>query len=481
MTEPAIHSFVPHFTAAEREAAGRYARKRAPRKRQALWVASPDRPDPVALLEQQEQSRVPGLLPLRHERMGASAFAFYRGTAVIMASDLASQPDSGLFVQLCGDAHLSNFGLYAAPDRVPVFDLNDFDETNPGPFEWDLKRLAASFVLAARDNGLSDDIARAAAAATAEQYRKSMIEYAKMRELDIWYDRIDATSIEAWSQGNARGFDPSKLRKSISKAQARTMWTAVNKLTAVVDGHRRFLDQPPVLVRVPEDTAARQLMLGAIDQYFESLAPDRRALLERYEIVDFGHKVVGVGSVGLLAWVLLMEGRDENDILVLQVKQAQSSVLEAYSGASVFPNHGQRVVEGQRLIQAASDSFLGWLTGKLGREYYVRQLRDMKWSPDPSTLLDPGLVNYGRLCGHVLARAHARSGDAVAISSYLGTSTAAEQAITEFSMAYADQVTDDFRLFQEAVASGRLAGGQASDQLEDYMHALRNPPQYAVE
>ena len=481
MTEPAIHTFVPHFTAVEREAAGRYARKHAPRKRQAQWVPSPDRPDPVALLEQQEQSRVPGLLPLRHERMGASAFAFYRGTAVIMASDLASQPGSGLFVQLCGDAHLSNFGLYAAPDRVPVFDLNDFDETNPGPFEWDLKRLAASFVLAARDNGLSDDVARAAASASAEQYRQSMMAYAKMPELDIWYDRIDASSIESWSQDNGRGFDPKRLRKSISKAQARTMWTAVNKLTAVVDGHRRFLDEPPVLVRVPEDTAARQLMLGAIDQYFDSLAPDRRALLERYEVVDFGHKVVGVGSVGLLAWVLLMEGRDENDILVLQVKQAQSSVLETYSGASVYANHGQRVVEGQRLIQAASDSFLGWLTGKLGREYYVRQLRDMKWSPDPASLMDPGLINYARLCGHVLARAHARSGDAVAIAAYLGTSTTAEQAITEFSMAYADQVTDDFRLFQEAVASGRLAGGQASNQLEDYMRALRNPPQYAVE
>ena len=481
MTEPGIHTFVPHFSVAERDAVGRYARKRVARKRQGEWIPSPDRPDPVSLLEQQEASRVPGLLPLRHERMGASAFAFYRGTAIIMASDLASQPDSGLIVQLCGDAHLSNFGLYAAPDRVPVFDLNDFDETNPGPFEWDLKRLAASFVLAARDNQLGDDVARSAAAAVAERYRRSMAGYALMNEIDVWYDRIDASSIESWVQSNVKGFDTKRLQKSITKAQARTMWTAVSKLTASVDGHRRFLDEPPVLIRVPEDTAARQLMLAVVDQYFDTLAPDRRALLERYEIVDFGHKVVGVGSVGLLAWVLLMEGRDENDVLVLQVKQAQKSVLETYTGDSVYSNHGQRVVEGQRLIQAASDSFLGWLSGKLGREYYVRQLRDMKWSPDPATLNASGLVNYAQLCGHVLARAHARSGDSVAISAYLGNSTAADEALTAFSMAYADQVTDDFRLFQEAVASGRLVGGQASDQLEDYMQALRNPPQYAVE
>lgn len=477
MTEP-FHTFVPHFTVAERDAVGRSARKRVPRKRQAQWVASGDRPDPVALLEQQEASRVPGLLPLRHERMGASAFAFYRGTAIIMASDLASQPDSGLVVQLCGDAHLSNFGLYAAPDRVPVFDLNDFDETNPGPFEWDLKRLAASFALAARDSGFDDQAGRAAARAAAARYRVSMANYAKMSELAIWYDRVDASMVDRWAQTSTKTATIKALRKSFDKAQTRTVWTAVNKLTASVEGHRRFLDQPPVLVRVPEDTAAREMMLGAMGQYFESLAPDRRAILERYEVIDFGHKVVGVGSVGLLAWVLLLEGRDESDVLVLQIKQAQQSVLEPYASASVFPNHGQRVVEGQRIIQAASDSFLGWLTGRLGREYYVRQLRDMKWSPDPSAFTPSGLVDYAELCGHVLARAHARSGDSVAISGYMGASTAFDDAIADFSMAYADLVADDFVLFQEAVASGRLAGGSSSDQLDDYLEAMRNPAPY---
>ncbi|MFM7210883.1 MAG: DUF2252 domain-containing protein [Actinomycetota bacterium] len=481
MTEIGIHTFVPHYTVAEREAVGRTARQRVPRKRQGQWLAPADRPDPIELLLGQEVSRVPGLLPLRHERMGASAFAFYRGTAIIMASDLASQPDSGLTVQLCGDAHLSNFGLYAAPDRVPVFDLNDFDETHPGPFEWDVKRLAASFVLAARDSSYGDVIARSAARDAAAQYRQSMAQYAGMNEIDIWYDRIDASSMEQWARTNTKQFNLKAMQKSFDRAQQRTMWTAVSKLTTYVDGHRRFLDQPPVLVRVPEDTMARTMMMEALDQYFDSLAPDRRAVLQRYEVVDFGHKVVGVGSVGLVAWVLLLEGRDDSDVLVLQIKQAQKSVLEPYTDVADYSNQGQRVVEGQRIIQAASDPFLGWLTGKLGREYYVRQLRDMKWSPEPSALLPQGLINYARLCGHVLARAHARSGDAVAISSYMGESTNFEAAIADFSLIYADLVAHDFELFQEAVASGRLMGGSASEQMDDYLEAFRNPAAYPVQ
>lgn len=481
MTEIGIHTFVPHYTVAEREAVGRTARQRVPRKRQGQWLAPADRPDPIELLLGQEVSRVPGLLPLRHERMGASAFAFYRGTAIIMASDLASQPDSGLTVQLCGDAHLSNFGLYAAPDRVPVFDLNDFDETHPGPFEWDVKRLAASFVLAARDSSYGDVIARSAARDAAAQYRQSMAQYAGMNEIDIWYDRIDASSMEQWARTNTKQFNLKAMQKSFDRAQQRTMWTAVSKLTTYVDGHRRFLDQPPVLVRVPEDTMARTMMMEALDQYFDSLAPDRRAVLQRYEVVDFGHKVVGVGSVGLVAWVLLLEGRDDSDVLVLQIKQAQKSVLEPYTDVADYSNQGQRVVEGQRIIQAASDPFLGWLTGKLGREYYVRQLRDMKWSPEPSALLPQGLINYARLCGHVLARAHARSGDAVAISSYMGESTNFEAAIADFSLIYADLVAHDFELFQEAVASGRLIGGSASEQMDDYLEAFRNPAAYPVQ
>ncbi|MFM8775061.1 MAG: DUF2252 family protein, partial [Actinomycetota bacterium] len=288
MTEIGIHTFVPHYTVAEREAVGRTARQRVPRKRQGQWLAPADRPDPIELLLGQEVSRVPGLLPLRHERMGASAFAFYRGTAIIMASDLASQPDSGLTVQLCGDAHLSNFGLYAAPDRVPVFDLNDFDETHPGPFEWDVKRLAASFVLAARDSSYGDVIARSAARDAAAQYRQSMAQYAGMNEIDIWYDRIDASSMEQWARTNTKQFNLKAMQKSFDRAQQRTMWTAVSKLTTYVDGHRRFLDQPPVLVRVPEDTMARTMMMEALDQYFDSLASDRRAVLQRYEVVDFG-------------------------------------------------------------------------------------------------------------------------------------------------------------------------------------------------
>lgn len=473
MTEPGFHHFVPHFTVDERAAVGRYARKRVPRKRQGEWVASPDRPDPVVLLQEQETSRVPGLLPLRHERMGASEFAFYRGTAIIMASDLASQPSSGLIVQLCGDAHLSNFGLFAAPDRVPVFDLNDFDETNPGPFEWDVKRLTASFVLAARDRGFDDAIGRSAAFQAAAQYRLSMAQFAGMSELDIWYDRVDPSTIEKWASANAKNASTKAVQKGFEKAQARTMWTAVSKLTESVDGHRRFLDDPPVLVRVPDDSPPRELVLGAMDSYFDTLAPDRRALLERYEIVDFGHKVVGVGSVGLLAWVLLLEGRDESDVIVLQVKQAQKSVLEPYTGASAYPQSGQRVVEGQRLIQAASDSFLGWVTGKLGREYYVRQLRDMKWSPDPATFQPDDLVNYAKLCGHVLARAHARSGDAIALAAYMGQSASFDDAIASFSMAYADLVKQDFAAFKDAVADGRLAGGAASTELERYIEAMR--------
>lgn len=481
MTEIGLHTFVPHYTVAEREAVGRTARQRVPRKRQGQWLVPADRPDPIELLLGQEVSRVPGLLPLRHERMGASAFAFYRGTAIIMASDLASQPDSGLTVQLCGDAHLSNFGLYAAPDRVPVFDLNDFDETHPGPFEWDVKRLAASFVLAARDSSYGDVIARSAARDAAAQYRQSMAQYAGMNEIDIWYDRIDASSMEQWARTNTKQFNLKAMQRSFDRAQQRTMWTAVSKLTTYVDGHRRFLDQPPVLVRVPEDTMARTMMMEALDQYFDSLALDRRAVLQRYEVVDFGHKVVGVGSVGLVAWVLLLEGRDNSDVLVLQIKQAQKSVLEPYTHVADYSNQGQRVVEGQRIIQAASDPFLGWLTGKLGREYYVRQLRDMKWSPEPSALLPQGLINYARLCGHVLARAHARTGDAVAISSYMGESTNFEAAIADFSLIYADLVAHDFELFQEAVASGRLMGGSASEQMDDYLEAFRNPAAYPVQ
>ena len=473
--DPAILAFGDHRTPAERQEIGRSARQSLPRKDQAVYRPAENRPDPIALLEEQERSRVANLLPLRHERMGVSAFTFYRGTAIIMASDLGAQPSSGLQAQLCGDAHLSNLGLFAAPDRVPVFDVNDFDETNPGPFDWDVKRLATSFVLAASDNGYAKGAVGDAALASARQYRLSMAEYSRMAEIDIWYDRVDPTALDAWAQHvDAKGAQR-KVRRTVAKAQARTMWTAINKLTEVVDGRRRFVDQPPLVVRVPEDSTARQFMLGSLPGYLESLAPDRRDLLERYEVIDVGHKVVGVGSVGLLAWVLLLQGRDESDLLVLQVKQAQHSVLEPYTAPSVYAQMGERVVEGQRLMQAASDSFLGWVTGRLGREYYVRQLRDMKWSPDVSRFTPQALTSYAELCGHALARAHARTGDAIAIASYLGRSAAFDDAIMSFSLAYADQVSSDYAAFQEAVASGRLVSGETTTDSDGFRELLRNP------
>ncbi len=479
MTTPSSSSdtfaFGTYLTPAERKDRGKAAREALPRKAQGVYEPAAHRPDPIALLEDQEQSRVPTLLPLRHERMGVSAFTFYRGTAIIMASDLGAQPSSGLQVQLCGDAHLSNFGLFAAPDRVPVFDVNDFDETNPGPFEWDVKRLATSFVLAARDNGFPEEVIADAALASARQYRLSIAGYAAMKEIDIWYDRVDVSTMEAWAQRTSGKTGEKAVRRTVAKAQARTAWTAVRKLTTVVDGKRIFVDEPPLVVRVPEDSTVRNLILGALPGYLDSLAPDRRALLERYEVIDLGHKVVGVGSVGLVAWVLLLQGRDADDILTLQVKQAQHSVLEPYTALSAYAQMGERVVEGQRLMQAASDSFLGWVTGKLGREYYVRQLRDMKWSPDPSRFVPQGLSSYAELCGHVLARAHARTGDAIAISAYLGAATTFDDAIRAFSLSYADQVTRDFAEFTAAVSSGRLSNDVLPTDSEHFKAVMRNP------
>lgn len=468
-----VFDFAPHESVTDRENRGRAARKRVSRKQQGLWEVSADRLDPVQLLAQQETSRVPALLPLRHERMGASAFTFYRGSAVLMAADLGSQPNSGLRVQLCGDAHLSNFGLFAAPDRTPVFDLNDFDETNPGPFEWDVKRLSVSFLLAAQDNGLPASVGRSAARSAARQYRISIAANAARPEIDNWYERVGTAQLEAWGRQAAGSAGAKSVVKAEKRAQARTMWTAVEKLTEVVDGHRRFLDAPPLLVRVPKDTLSDGALRQAIDAYAESLSDDRRALLERYEVIDVGHKVVGVGSVGLLAWVLLLEGRDANDVLVLQAKQAQASVLEPYTAPSVYPNSGQRVVEGQRLIQAASDTFLGWSQGVLGRQFYLRQLRDMKWSPDPSSLAGEALNSYAGLCGHVLARAHARSGDAIAISAYLGASDIFDASIEDFARSYAKTVLKDYQEFTAAVTSGQLGATEHDDALADYLAEIR--------
>lgn len=477
----ATHEVV-HLTVAERQKQGRVARAMVTREELAHWTPAPDRADPVALLVGQEESRVAALVPVRHARMAASAFAFYRGAALLMASDLATTPRSGLDVQLCGDAHLSNFGLFAAPDRTVIFDVNDFDETNPGPFEWDVKRLAASFVLAARDNGLPDAAGEAAARSAAQAYRESMAEFAGMSELAIWYDRVDATGVvDALQRGLAdetvKKEKKAKRKRSaqeaeraekavgraLSKAQARDAWSAIDKLTEVVEGKRRFRNQPPLLIRPDLTPEAFARLNGLFRQYRATLQDDRRELLKRYQIIDFGHKVVGVGSVGLLAFVMLMQGKDENDLMVLQVKQAQSSVLEAFTSKSPFTKHGRRVVTGQRYMQAASDSFLGWIDGPQKRSFYVRQLRDMKWSPEPAALDARKLTAFATLCGHTLARAHARTGDSVAIAAYLGTGRTFDRAIADFSMAYADTAASDFAAFTEAIADGRLAAHEGDD------------------
>ena len=409
---------VPHPSLEERQTKGRVALAEIPHVRLSVWEPAADRADPVALLTGQETSRVQELVPVRHTRMAVSAFTFYRGAALVMAADLAGLPRSGLDVQLCGDAHLSNFGLFAAPDRSVIFDVNDFDETNPGPFEWDLKRLATSFVLAARDNGLSAKAGRAAAEAAAAAYRQAMAGFAAKREIEIWYDRIDVGGLVAAvrdlpsgkrkSGAKRKAKAEAEIQKAAGKARLRDAWSAIEKITEVVDGQRRFRDDPPLLIRldIAPDAAAR--INALFREYRATLQDDRQELLKRYQIIDMGHKVVGVGSVGLLAFVLLLRGRDENDLMVLQVKQAQASVLEAYTRKSAFTKHGHRVVTGQRLMQAASDSFLGWIDGPAGRSFYVRQLRDMKWSPDPASLSKKSIGPYAVLCGHTLARAHAR-------------------------------------------------------------------------
>ena len=472
IAEEAAQHPVEHLTVSQRQQQGKAARARVPREGLAVWQAPPDRPDPVDLLVGQEGSRVQELVPVRHARMAVSAFTFYRGAALVMASDLAVSPRTGLEVQLCGDAHLSNFGLFAAPDRSVIFDVNDFDETHPGPFEWDVKRLAASFVLAARDNGLPEEIAREAAQTAASSYRRSIAEYAVMTDLEIWYDRVDPSrAIEALREGaveakpkkRKRGAEVSvqnqaeaRVAKVVEKARHRDAWSAIEKITEVVDGRRRFRNEPPLLTRMDMGEAAFGQINSLFRQYRATLEDDRRVLLKRYEIIDMGHKVVGVGSVGLLAFVLLLRGRDDDDLMVLQVKQAQASVLEAFTRKSTFTKHGHRVVTGQRLMQAASDSFLGWIDGPTGRGFYVRQLRDMKWSPEPAKLDAVKLPRYASLCGHTLARAHARSGDSVAISAYLGSGRSFDKAIAEFSMSYADQVAADYNLFTAAIADGRL-------------------------
>jgi uncharacterized protein (DUF2252 family) len=439
----------------QRRERGRAARRVAPRGSHAEWAPAPDRPDPVDLLETQARDRIQELMPLRYSRMMASPFAFMRGSAIIMANDLASTPTSGIHAQLCGDAHLLNFGAYASPERALLFDVNDFDETLPGPWEWDIKRLAASFVVAGRDNGFDAADCREAAQASVASYRQRMAQFSEMGELEVWYSRVGAEEVSGLLS-DAKKKTTKKLNKALRKARGHDRLQALSKLTRVVDGRRMINDDPPLLVRLPEGDDIRAQVYAILESYKRTLQDDRRHLLDRYRFVDTARKVVGVGSVGTRAYVVLLAGRDEDDPLFLQVKEAGASVLENYVKSNTYEHHGHRVVAGQRLMQAASDIFLGWFRGTGGRDFYWRQLKDMKGSANVESMSPDELVLYGGLCGWTLARAHARSGDRAQIAGYLGKGERFDRAIAEFAQAYADQTERDHAALCAAVKSGRL-------------------------
>jgi uncharacterized protein (DUF2252 family) len=442
----------------QRHERGRALRRVVPRGGHAEWAPTPDRPDPVDLLEAQAKDRIPELVPIRYARMMASPFAFMRGSAIVMAQDLAGTPKSGIHAQLCGDAHLSNFGAYASPERALLFDLNDFDETLPGPWEWDLKRLAASFAVAGRDNGFDAADCREAAQASVASYRQRMAEFSGMGELEVWYSRVSEEEVRGLLTDARTGKKTEKkLSKNVRKARGRDSLQALSKLTTVVDGRRTIIDDPPLLVRIPEGEEVRVQVYAILESYKRTLQDDRRHLLDRYRFVDAARKVVGVGSVGTRAYVVLLEGRDENDPLFLQVKEAGASVLEGYVKSNTYEHQGHRVVAGQRLMQAASDIFLGWFRGTSGRDFYWRQLKDMKGSAVVETMSPDELVIYAGLCGWALARAHARSGDRVQIASYLGKSERFDGAIADFAESYADQTERDHAALCAAVKSGRIA------------------------
>ncbi|MGW4891662.1 DUF2252 domain-containing protein [Kitasatospora sp. NPDC004240] len=446
-------------TPEERRRRGRAARDRVPRSAHGRWIPAADRPDPIAVLERQGAHRVTELLPLRYGRMAESEFAFLRGAAAVMAADLGAIPNTGLTVQLCGDAHLLNYGVYASPERALLFDLNDFDETFPGPFEWDVKRLAASVAVAARSNGHDEEQVRRAALAAGHGYAAAMRVLADMGELEVWYARIDTADLLPL-------LDKAKQRRQVeenlAKARRRTSLQAFGKLTEVRDGRRRIISDPPLIE--PLDDRELTFVGKVFSDYRGTLAEDRRVLLDRYRFVDAARKVVGVGSVGTRCFIILLEGRDERDPLFLQVKEATASVLEEHLPRTADPaaeaplaHGGRRVVTGQRLMQAASDIFLGWTTGAAGRHFYGRQLRDMKGSAEVTGMKPTGLRRYAELCGRTLARAHARSGDRLAIAGYLGANadTFAE-AIADFSVLYADMTVADHAALCAAIDDGTL-------------------------
>jgi uncharacterized protein (DUF2252 family) len=449
----------PKLEPDDRIAQGMAARKQVPRQSLAQWDPPADRADPVALLLEQAERRIPTLVPIRHGRMSVSPFSFYRGAAIVMAADLASQPSTGLTVQLCGDAHIANFGLFASPERTLLFDLNDFDETHPGPFEWDVKRLAASAVLTARSNGWNASVQRAMARASVRAYREAMREFASMSTLDVWYSRLDVSELASFAQTLPPEAVLARVERSIAGARRRTNLQAMEKLTEVVDGERRFVEDPPLLERSGPEHA--ELLGGeALARYRSTLVSDRAALLDRFHVVDVARKVVGVGSVGTRCYVLLLQGIDGSDPLMLQFKEATASVLEAHTAPSELDHCGARVVAGQRLLQAATDIFIGWTSATdahgVVHDSYVRQLRDMKFSPDLSALGLNGVDLLLRAAGWTLARAHARSGDRIAIAAYLGRSGRFEDAVTPWAMGYADQSEDDHAGLVHAIRMARV-------------------------
>jgi uncharacterized protein (DUF2252 family) len=489
---------IAHLSIDERKARGLQARERAPLPGHTKWRPAADRPDPVALLEEQDRTREPDLVPVRHGRMMVSPFTFYRGAAKIMAVDLKDTPVAGLDAQLCGDAHLSNFGAFASPERILLFDVNDFDETLPGPFEFDVKRMAASFAIAGRNNGFSQADTRAATLASVSAYREAMASFAQMGTMDIWYAHLDedelmsavgSTVAETRKEAKAAKKKQEKKKeeeekkkkdekqeklaekaqkraeKTVEKAHTRDSLQALSRLGELVDGKYRIVSQPPIVVPERDLAATYGVSPGELSHaireqfraYRATLPDDRRHLLERFEIVDMARKVVGVGSVGMRAFIVLLQGRDAHDPLFLQVKEATAAVLEAHLGKSRYRQHGERVVQGQLMMQAASDIYLGWTKGvQENRHYYWRQLRDMKGSADVEKMTPLALTFYARTCGWALARAHARSGDPVALAEYLGASDAFDKSVTGFSERYADQNERDYQEFLAAIRSGRL-------------------------
>jgi uncharacterized protein (DUF2252 family) len=454
-----------HRTVEERRDHGKELRGVAPREAHSIWSPPADRPDPVSLITGQDESRIQRLVPVRHWRMSQSAFSFYRGAALVMASDLASTPSTGIEVQLCGDAHLSNFGMFASAERTLIFDVNDFDETIPGPWEWDVKRLVASFAIAGRFLNHDAATTRKTTRRVGEAYREAMLDFAGQKTMDVWYAKSDFHDVLEDMEDEGKKKRLKRGRKVARKALSHNSLKALSKLAYTVDGRYRIKSDPPVLVPLrdldnDEPEVLEEMVRETFESYRTSLRPDRRVLLDKFTPIDVALKVVGVGSVGNRSFVLLLMGRDDQDPLFLQIKQAQRSVLEPYLSPSPFENQGARVVHGQRLMQASSDIFLGWSEPIDGHDYYWRQLRDWKYSFDVAHFNEKELYRYARSCGNALARSHARSGDPIAISSYLGKSDTFDEALAEFADAYADQNQQDYQDFTAAIERGDIEAAE---------------------